>query len=84
MRWNIEKFFRTAKQKLGLNDCMVRNKEGQKKHVYNVFFAYSLLQIEKVKQKAKNVETVIKSIKSYKFDDLQHRFIPSIKNFCHA
>lgn len=84
IRWNIEKFFRTAKQKLGLKDCMVRNKSGQEKHIANVFFAYALLQIEKVRQKLKNVEELIKSIKSYTFEMLQRRFIPIIKNFCYA
>lgn len=84
MRWNIEKFFRTAKQKLGLKDCMVRNKEGQKKHIINVFSAYATLQIERVKKGFKNVENVIKSIKSYDFDQIQSRFSPIIKNFCYA
>lgn len=84
VRWNIEKFFRTAKQKLGLKDCMVRNKDGQEKHITNVFFAYALLQIEKVRQKLKSVEELIKSIKSYTFEMLQRRFIPIIKNFCYA
>lgn len=84
IRWNIEKFFRTAKQKLGLNDCMVRNRDGQEKHIINVFFAYALLQIEKHKRKLKNVEILIDSIKSYNFTKLQQRFIPIIKNFCHA
>jgi len=84
IRWNIEKFFRTAKQKLGLKDCMVRNKDGQKKHITNVFFAYALLQFEKTRRKLKNVEVLIKSIKSYTFEMLQSRFIPFIKNFCHA
>lgn len=84
IRWNIEKFFRTAKQKLGLNDCMVRNREGQEKHIANVFFAYALLQIEKFRYKLKNVETLINSIKSYTFTMLQQRFSPIIKNFCHA
>jgi len=84
IRWNIEKFFRTAKQKLGLNDCMVRNRDGQEKHIANVFFAYALLQIEKHRHKLKNVETLISSIKSYNFTMLQQRFIPAIRNFCYA
>lgn len=84
IRWNIEKFFRTAKQKLGLNDCMVRNRDGQEKHIANVFFTYTLLQIEKHRHKLRNVETLINSIKSHNFAMLQQRFVPIIKNFCHA
>ncbi len=84
IRWNIEKFFRTAKQKLGLKDCMVRNKDGQKKHIANVFFSYALLQVEKARLKLKNVEMLIKSIKSYTFEMLQCRFVPFIKNFFYA
>lgn len=62
-RWNIEKFFRTAKQYLGLNDCQSRKIERQKGHVLQVFIAYALAQYERVKSKLKNVETAIKSIK---------------------
>ncbi len=39
-RWNIKKFFRTAKQKLGLNDCQSRKFERQKGHILKVFIAY--------------------------------------------
>ena len=62
-RWAIEKFFRTAKQKLGLNDCQSRKIERQKGHIVNVFIAYALAQYERIKHKLKNVETAIKSIK---------------------
>lgn len=62
-RWNIEKFFRTAKQKLGLNDCQSRKLERQEGHIFNVFAAYTVAQYERTKQKLKNVEEAIKSIK---------------------
>jgi Transposase DDE domain len=62
-RWNIEKFFRTAKQHLGLNDCQSRKIGKQKNHILNVFVAYTIAQFECVKRKYKNVETAIKSIK---------------------
>lgn len=61
-RWNIEKFFRTAKQKLGLNDCQSRKFERQKGHIVNVFIAYIVAQYERVKQKLRNVKMAIKSI----------------------
>lgn len=62
-RWNIEKFFRTAKQHLGLNDCQSRKKEKQENHIINVFIAYTVAQHERIKLKCKNVEEAIKSIK---------------------
>jgi len=62
-RWNIEKFFRTAKQYLGLNDCQSRKLELQINHILNVFVAYTIAQFEHIKSKTKNVESAIKSIK---------------------
>ena len=62
-RWKIEKFFRTAKQKLGLNDCQSRKLERQKGHIFHVFIAYSIAQYERVRKKYKNVEDAITSIK---------------------
>jgi hypothetical protein len=81
IRWNIEKFFRTAKQKLGLKDCMVRNLQGQQNHIRHVFFSYTLLQIEKFKRKLKNTETALKSIYSLNFTRLKQRYSPIIQNF---
>lgn len=63
-RWNIEKFFRTAKQHLGLKDCQSLKLEKQKNHILNVFAAYSIAQFECIKLKYKNVEQAIKSIKT--------------------
>jgi hypothetical protein len=43
-RWTgTETFHRDAKQQLGLGDCQLRNGEGQTRHTYLVFSAYSLL-----------------------------------------
>ena len=80
-RWNIEKFFRTAKQKLGLNDCQSRKKELQEKHLLNAFFAYALLQYNRKKKKLKNVESAIKSIKHLSFVEIKHSFMRSVEIF---
>lgn len=45
-RWPIEKFFRTAKQKLGLQDCVMRKFSDHTLHIMNVFYAYTILQLE--------------------------------------
>jgi hypothetical protein len=43
-RWTgTEAFHRDGKQQLGLGDCQLRNGEGQTRHMYLVFLAYSLL-----------------------------------------
>lgn len=73
-RWNIEKFFRTAKQKLGLNDCQSRKKKRQINHIFNVFHVYALLQIERKLMKLKNIESVIKSLKRHDFETVRSRF----------
>jgi hypothetical protein len=83
-RWNIEKFLRTAKQKLGFGDCQSRKEDRQKKHILSVFFMYALLQMERKKMKLKNVESVIKSLKHLNFNELKSHFIRSAEIFAHA
>jgi hypothetical protein len=62
-RWNIEKFFRTAKQHLGFSDCQARKLTAQKNHIMNIFLAYAVLQWERKKNKLKNAEIALKRIK---------------------
>lgn len=76
-RWNIEKFFRTAKQKLGLNDCQSLKQETQEKHIMNVFLTYILVQFERKKNKLKNPEAAIKSLKQRNFHELKSYFLRS-------
>jgi hypothetical protein len=46
-RWTgTETFHRDGKQELGLGDCQLRDDEGQTRHIYLVFLAYSLLMRE--------------------------------------
>lgn len=80
-RWNIEKFFRTAKQKLGLGDCQSRKEYRQKNHIFNVFFVYALLQVERKKMRLKNIESVIKSLKDLTFKELISHFARSAEIF---
>lgn len=69
-RWNIEMFFRTAKQYLGLTECQSRKLELQKNHVSNVFFAYFILQLERKRQKVKNPERALTAIQRNNYKDL--------------
>jgi len=46
-RWRgTETFHRDGKQNLGMGDCQVRDGQGQTRHMYLVFLAYSLLMSE--------------------------------------
>ena len=60
LRWVIEKFFRTAKQFLGMTDCQSRKKVIQDGHLKCVFVAYAILQIMCKLKRMKNPEAVIK------------------------
>lgn len=80
-RWNIEKFFRTAKQKLGFGDCQSRKEERHKNHIFNVFYIYAILQIERRKMKLKNVESAIKSLKRLHFEELRSYLARSVRIF---
>jgi SRSO17 transposase len=62
-RWNIESFFRTAKQHLGLTHCQSRKKTMQKNHISNVFFAYAILQLERKNRKLKTPEAALRALK---------------------
>ena len=80
-RWNIEKFFRTAKQKLGLNDCQSHKLKTQENHISNVFFIYALLQVERKKNNLKNIETVIKQLNHGDFNYIRSRILRLAENF---
>lgn len=69
-RWNIEIFFRTAKQSLGLTECQSRKQLSQKNHVYNVFFAYIILQFERKKKRLKNPECALRNVKRKSYNVL--------------
>ena len=62
-RWKIEMFFRTAKQSLGLTHCQSIKRSRQENHIFNVFFAYIILQFERKKYKLKSPEMALRRIK---------------------
>jgi SRSO17 transposase len=73
-RWGIEKFFRTAKQHLGLNHCQAQSRTSQENHIMNVFFSYALLQIERKKFSLKNVEAALKRLKRKNYENAMAYF----------
>jgi hypothetical protein len=61
MRWCIEMFFRTSKQKLGLEECSSRKLETQASHVASVFLAYALVQCDRKIRGLKKPEDAIRA-----------------------
>jgi hypothetical protein len=70
LRWNIEIFYRTAKQSLGLKDCQSTNLAMHKVRLYHVFYSYTFLQHQKIVQKFSNVESVIRYFQSGNEEEL--------------
>lgn len=83
-RWNIEKFFRTGKQYLGLNDCQSRKLERQNNHILSVFIAYTVAQFERKRQKCENVEDAIKSIKYRCLQNQNYAKTRFLQIFCYV
>jgi len=81
LRWNIEEFFRTAKQSLGLSDCQSRKIERQYAHITHVFLAYIFAELRRLRFRLKNVETAIKSIKEDYLSQQNHSIHRSAKIF---
>lgn len=73
-RWPIEKFNRTSKQHLGLQECFSTKLDTQSKHVASVLLAYALAQVEMKKQKLSTPEDSIRSLRQKNFDFLERRF----------
>src|SRR3990167_2101836 len=67
LRWSIEKFIRTGKQKLGLKDSQSRNAKVYLNHVRCVFYAYSILQLVMKKFRLKCTEDALRKIQALKF-----------------
>jgi hypothetical protein len=58
-RWNCEKFFRTAKQALGLEDCQAKKVDGIKGHIWSVMILYSSLEETRYFKKKKSPEFIL-------------------------
>ncbi len=62
-RWLIERFFRTVKQSLGLNDCQSTSFDTQFKHIRSVLLAYAKVQLYKLQHKLKTPEDALRRIR---------------------
>jgi len=85
IRWEIELFHRTAKQKLGLGDCQSTSLKKQIRHCLFVMIAYCLAELKRHKLKMQNIEEAIESFRIVKFNKVVYRKRTSIQNFgCYA
>lgn len=74
VRWTIEKSYRTAKQYLGLQDCISTSLDIQLRHASSVLLAYSLLQLECQYYRFESPEKAIRFFRSKNFNFLERRF----------
>lgn len=81
LRWPIEKFFRTGKQKLGLSQCQSTAIEKQNAHIFNVFYTYTQLQIKSVEFFFDSVDEFIRYLRLAKFDHDTHPMTASDQIF---
>lgn len=58
-RWPQEKFHRTAKQKLGLQDCQSTSRIKQHAHTFLVMMTYSQLELMKIYKWKKSPEEIV-------------------------
>ena len=73
------KHVETQQVEEGEFDIQSIEKELQEKHLLNAFFAYALLQYSRKKNRLKNVESAIKSIKALSFTKIKLQFARSVE-----
>jgi hypothetical protein len=64
LRWNIEKFFRTSKQSLGLEACQAQKSHGIVTRILAVILIFTALEETKLFLKEKSVEAVLHVLRS--------------------
>jgi len=64
LRWRIERFFRTSKQSLGLEDCQSQKLQGIISHIFAVMLAYAAIEETRFAKKKKSPELVLGILKS--------------------
>lgn len=74
LRWPIEKFFRTSKQHLGLQECFSTKLKTQQDHFSSVMLAYSIAQLEMNNQRFDTPEKAIRQLKLKNTHHLIDRF----------
>jgi hypothetical protein len=85
LRWVIEVFFRTAKQKLGFSNCQSRAIEKQNSHVFSIFYTYTKLQAHVIEFKLKSVDVLLRCVRIAKSKGHESPIVSSVQAFeCYA
>jgi hypothetical protein len=83
LRWPIEEFFRTAKQKLGFSQCQSTSIEKQNAHIFNIFYAYAKLQEKSRQLDFDSVDALIKYLRYTKSHNDHNPIAASDQIFTH-
>lgn len=81
LRWNCEKFFRTAKQSLGLEDCQSQKIDGISGHIWSVMMIFTALEETRFFKKKKSVERVLAILKSKNTTSLVNEYIDLVETY---
>jgi len=81
LRWEIEKFFRTTKQSLGLEDCQTQKLSGIVARIVAVNLMYTALEEVKILKKLSSPEGVLRVLRSKNDLDLNHEYTDLIETF---
>jgi hypothetical protein len=70
MRWPVEKFIRTAKQKFGAMQCQALEIEKQHAHILAGCLAYAILETANIDKEAISVDELVNLIRDFYIADL--------------
>jgi hypothetical protein len=80
-RWVIEKFNRTIKQRLGVQDCQSSDPAKQRTHVWAVIHAYTILEHIRYYKKKKSVEEVLHILRWQKTTSQHPQYVDLVRTF---
>ena len=69
-RWPAEKYFRTAKQHLGITHCQSTDLAKQRFHIFSVMLSYTVLELTRNDKQESSIEIIIHSIRRQKILNL--------------
>ena len=81
LRWSIEKFFRTAKQSLGLEDCQAQKIDRIINHINAVMLVFIALEETKFAKKKRSPEAILGIIKSKNVNNKYHSYADLVETY---
>jgi len=77
----VEKFFRTSKQKLGIQDCQSVALQNQNIHFYSVMYTYAMLEVLKIDNRKSCPEDIVNILRRQKSTSFFTSYIDQIETF---